>query len=675
MTAAPADAWRLADRTRTLGSRVLISGVDPALSLSDDLGAGVVMRFRAPARARHRIVLGGIPHLAVFTCLHRTSPFWMVPSVGHAVGEVPRETQWMLAQLADGSCLLLAPLVAGRRRWTLESENGRLSLNGDANDNDVLESEGDALFLAHGHDPYALMAEAARILAARMGWLTRAARARVPMLERLGWCTYNCFYNELDQAKMRAALTSLRDGGVPIRWLLIDGGWQALHTAPGGEKWLSAIAADPARFPDGLAETISMAREEFGVTETMVWHALFGFISGCAEGSVPFMPMLVRDRRQQPGIYAAQPTIDDWFGARVSMPAAKDAPRFYSELHGYLKSAGCDAVKVDFQSTAEAVCQGQGGRVDFDRAWRTALEASCERRFAGGLINCMSCSSECLYTARGSALTRTSDDYYPERPDLQGLHLHANAQMGMWFGEFVQPDWDMFQSAHPYGGFHGAARVLSGGPVLLTDELHKHDAALIRRLALADGTLLIPDLPGRPAPSSLFADPTRHPRALAICNRAGEAGLLGLFHACHGSRLPIEAEITASEVPHLAGREVIAVTHHGRAVARLRPGQSLPVTLGHGAHELAVLAPIRDGLAPIGLTERYGAPAALRDEEDRQGTLSFRCRGAGRLAVWSERKPRAVTIDGQAIDWSWDAASGLGGCMLPHAGTRVAIVR
>jgi hypothetical protein len=39
---------------------------------------------------------------------------------------------------------------------------------------------------------------------------------------------------------------------------------------------------------------------------------------------------------------------------------------------------------------------------------------------------------------------------------------YTNAQVGVWFGQFMQPGWDMFQSAQ-MGSFHAAGRCSLGG--------------------------------------------------------------------------------------------------------------------------------------------------------------------------------------------------------------------
>ena len=128
---------------------------------------------------------------------------------------------------------------------------------------------------------------------------------------------------------------------------------------------------------------------------------------------------------------------------------------------------------------------------------------------------------------------RTSDDFFPQRPESHGLHLVANATAGLWFGEFMQPDWDMFQSAHERGAFHAAARAVSGGPVYVSDRVGVHDFELLRKLVLSDGSVLRADLPGRPTRDCLYADPSVEPVLLKIFNLNRDCGIVGVFNARH----------------------------------------------------------------------------------------------------------------------------------------------
>ena len=54
-------------------------------------------------------------------------------------------------------------------------------------------------------------------------------------------------------------------------------------------------------------------------------------------------------------------------------------------------------------------------------------------------------------------MARVSDDYYPRDPASSTPHIGACAFNSLYMGALVQPDWDMFQSAHPAG--EGEGRV------------------------------------------------------------------------------------------------------------------------------------------------------------------------------------------------------------------------
>ncbi len=171
-----------------------------------------------------------------------------------------------------------------------------------------------------------------------------------------------------------------------------------------------------------------------------------------------------------------------------------------------MKAQGVDGVKVDSQATIEGVATGLGGRVALTRAYRQALEESVVKNFNGRLINCMANGMETYYGSPLTTLIRTSTDFWPLRPETHGLHLYTNAQVGVWFGQFMQPDWDMFQSAHAMGSFHAAGRAVSGGPVYVSDKPDAHDFKLLKKLVLSDGSLLRADNVGRPTRDCLFAD-------------------------------------------------------------------------------------------------------------------------------------------------------------------------
>ena len=90
---------------------------------------------------------------------------------------------------------------------------------------------------------------------------------------------------------------------------------------------------------------------------------------------------------------------------------------------------------------------------------------------------------------------------------LQGCHMVHCAYNSLWMGNFIHPDWDMFQSTHPCAEFHAASRAVSGGPIYVSDHVGKHNFQLLKTLVLPDGSLLRCQHYALPSRDCLFQDP------------------------------------------------------------------------------------------------------------------------------------------------------------------------
>ncbi len=74
-------------------------------------------------------------------------------------------------------------------------------------------------------------------------------------------------------------------------------------------------------------------------------------------------------------------------------------------------------------------------------------------------------------------------DFFPEIPSSHPWHIFSNAHNSLFTSHLnILPDWDMFQTSHPYSFFHAAARCVSGGPIYITDEPGKHDLDLVTQM-------------------------------------------------------------------------------------------------------------------------------------------------------------------------------------------------
>jgi Alpha-galactosidase len=646
----------------TMDGQPVLVDVPGAFELGDGAESGVVVLRLTPDKAGSyiEVELGRLAGLERFTSGRRTAPFWMTPRVGVSEADVGVETQWLLARCGGARHVLLVPLLGGPARFSLRGSAEGLVLVGETGDPAVPVEAAEALLVAVGDDPYALLARAAAQVARRTGAKTRGEKPVPDFVDGFGWCTWDAFYHEVSPEGVRSGLEALARGGVSPRLVVLDDGWQSTRKMESGEERLVALEPN-AKFGGDLRPLIESARKEFGVRWFFAWHAYLGYWGGLDASAFPEAGVRDVARAFGPGLLEENPecNVRPW-GALIGVPAGDAIGTFYREYHRALAAQGVDGVKVDNQATLEAVAAGQGGRVALHRAFRAALEASVQEHFGGRMINCMSCVPECYYLAAASNVIRTSDDFYPQKPETHGAQIFANAHTSLWVGEFLQADWDMFQSAHPTGAFHAAARAISGGPIYVSDRPGEHDFALLKKLVLPDGSILRCAEPGRLTPDALFVDPTREPVALKIFNRHRRGGIVGLFNALPpGARddMRIETRTSLADVPNLPAGDYMARGFRGADCWGASPDVERAMSLAAGEWELVTFARVERGFAPFGLVDYFNGGWAVESLTwDEAGVCTVALRAGGRFGAWAETRPLEVSVEGAALGFEYDEA-------------------
>ena len=447
---------------------------------------------------------------------------------------------------------------------------------------------------------------------------------------------------------------------------------------------------------------------EFGVRRVLCWHALHGYWRGASDALGAASGVEIEQHTPTPSTHllSIEPQVA-WdtpalFG--VGIVPARDPPRaaaqlrrFYDGLHAPLAAAGVDGVKIDVQSGVGALGGGgAGGGVALAGAYTRAMEASVGRRFAPNgadlhCINCMCHSTENLYNYKTTSVARASDDFYPRRPHSHTVHLVNVAYNSLFLGEVCLPDWDMFHSRHEVAALHAAARAVSGGPVYVSDAPGQHDAALLRRLVLRDGTTLRAKRPGRPTRDCLFTDVGADGvSALKVWNTNGAAwggGVVGAFHVqgvawswrTHTNEVvqpappPVVARVCAADVDDLrdADGPLVCWLHRAARLVRLPSARHVvETTLAHREWEIFTLARVQQqqqqqqgpggaeegggggvSWAPIGLVEMLnsgGAVVSSTLEASAPGPprALLVTRGAGRFVAHCQPAPAQVLLDG-----------------------------
>jgi raffinose synthase len=655
-------------QTISYNGNILLMDMDTNVTaLSDPYGVGLFLHVGAiDSAARQVFQLGNLNGVRRLLCHYRAKPFWMTPAVVTRAGDIPVETQFLLAELSSGQYALLVPLLDGAFRMSLQGtgENG-LEVIAESGDPAVTTSSVVGLFIAVGEEPFALIEQAAQSVCARMktGHLRRDKELPA-FIDQFGWCTWDAFYETVSHEKVNHGLESFSAGGIHPRLLILDAGWQSIDRAPikgisEGQRLVSFDANE--KFPGGLAITVEMAKHIFGVQTFLVWHAIMGATGGVDGERLPGYGVRYIPWQYSPGVLQSNPDMNEVLGNAAGVIPPDSIRSFFNDYHRELSMEGVDGVKADFQTTLEGLGASLGGRVELMRRYHEALESSVHAHFQGNLINCMSCSNDMLYTALNSNLARTSDDFFPANPASHGMHLYTNAQVGLWFGEFIHPDWDMFQSAHELGAFHAAGRAISGGPLYVSDKPDAHDFALLRKLVLPNGHILRAKLPGRPTRDCLFSDPTREDAPLKVFNRNAVTGVIGVFNCRAGAQAPtISASLRPADVVGLSG-ELFAVYAHTLAEVRVLAREAVwTIDLAPMNFEIFTITAIEHGVAPLGLIEMFNSGGAIIEAGfNPRGEYEMLVHAGGKIAIWCAQPPKQVWLDEQPTAYEYQTATSL----------------
>jgi hypothetical protein len=511
---------------------------------------------------------------------------------------------------------------------------------------------------AAGGAPYALPRAAYQtaFAATRQYGRLRWQKEYPEIFRALGWCSWNAYEHSVTEEKILTSVRSLRAKQIPFGFVLVDDGWLSV-----ADNKLAAYDADPRKFPHGLAGLARTLRGELQVPHVGVWHTFQGYWSGVdASSEIGRAHTLLKGLDDKP----------------LPDPRAGRGESFYADWYARLKTWGFDFVKVDGQANNLKFTDGLMPLFESGGGTQRNLQAAAEKNLGGAaglnVINCMEMTLENAFNWRLSNVARNSDDYLPDTPQNAKEHIHQNAYNAYWTSNFAYPDWDMFQSHDPHAEYHAVARAVSGGPVYITDKPGLERADILRRLAFADGQLLMPDEPAQVTPDLLLTDPALAAVPLKVFARVRcpgvDASMVAAFNVNKSAR-EVAGALAVSDLPPTEGAQTesargtetegargarhatLAVYQRsaGRVVLLDAQRASLPFSLDEFGFDLFTLAPTSGGFAAFGLLDKYIGPAALVSQLREGDEVVIRLREAGEFGAWAARAPVRVTLDGRVL--------------------------
>ncbi len=441
----------------------------------------------------------------------------------------------------------------------------------------------------------------------------RAERTYPAIFENFGWCSWNAFYQDVTADKLYSKMEEFREKNVPVKWIIIDDGWLMVK-----DNKLVDFPADPAKFPatasaDGLAVCIKKLKEEYGIEKVGVWHAFNGYWQGIS----PDSPLVERFGD------ALMTTVH---GMILPSDAPEKAFRFWDAWHGYLAQCGVDFVKVDNQSATYTYLADTISTTTGARHAHEAIERSINKHFGGVVIDCMGMDMENVLARPYSAVSRNSDDFFPDKEDGFAKHIQQNLYGAIWHSQIHYCDYDMWWSSKSAPVQSGLLRAISGGTVYTSDMVGETDMAGLLPVCGVNGDLCRLDNAAMPTLDCIYVNCEETGRLLKAFNRKGDAWVLAAFNISRRSITETFAYDIISGLPK--DTEYVAYEYFTKTWSRVRFDSEETVTLPVDGVRCWSLYPVirnqsNDEYILLGETDRYTGIGSREKKKVTVGELAL----------------------------------------------------
>jgi raffinose synthase len=537
---------------------------------------------------------------------------WCRPYFGIDISKIPNNTQALLYQKKDGKYGFILPIVDEIYKATLRGSEAGMEVCLMSNCDSLNSCETLAFICGEGDEPYKLMNDCARLSMKLLnnGASVRSERRYPEIFEHLGWCSWDAMEIRVSTAGLVEKCEEIKQKNIPIKWAIIDDMWaecDKLRDIPDDltretgmfkvmhSSKLRSFEADPKRFPAGLRDCIEKMKS-YGLKIGM-WHPIGGYWSGIdpdSELSKKYADLFI--------------TLPD--GLLIPSIELDKLYTFYNEFHTFLKECGADFVKIDNQGS---IINRYKNICPIGKAARTvqrAISSSVGANFDNDIINCMGMANENMFNRPAGMVSRCSGDFQPENRAWFIRHILACSYNSLIQGMFYQSDWDMWWTDDEQAKKNSVLRAISGGPIYVSDKIGRTRPEILEPLCYSDGRILRCADPAVPTVDCLVTDPETSGKIFKVRNTYNRSGVIAAFNLDKENK-PVTGQISALDIG-MDFDEYAVYEHFSGEVSIIHAGESLDVTLyDHDDFRLYTIVPFSDGIAVLGLIDKFNSPLAV----------------------------------------------------------------
>ena len=461
------------------------------------------------------------------------------------------------------------------------------------------------------------------------------------MFNYLGWCTWQqyAWNTAVTQEGLMKYYNKLEASNMPVRWLLIDDGWQNTQNME-----LINFQPSPEKFPSGW-EVLKEKKGEGKIKWTGLWHAFNGHWNGIHENHT----LSGIDMMKHNDLLLVE---DD----------QEDIQKYYERMAETTEEGGFDFVKVDVQARALTKYSGTKDPVSTVNQQLTALEEEVRRERDLGIINCMAMNTVQLFNTPYSTVTRVSQDYIVGNMPKAKSHIYQSYLSTIWLGYTVFPDHDMFHSSDSVSGrLMAVSKALSSAPVYLSDKPSEFIPENILPLTLSNGKLIKPLAPAVPIQRSIFKNVFDKPNPFIVSAPLNNKSAAIAAYNLTKSGTEIQGEIKTEDykdasamiLPYEGKWEIpeegLFIYEWDKQTGEVLK-DSKEFTINGFDDRYYILSPIKENWAVIGLANKFLSSGAVNEITYEENKLKVNLKEGGNFVFYSKYKPQSNQYDIESMD-------------------------
>lgn len=361
-----------------------------------------------------------------------------------------------------------------------------------------------------------------------------------------------------------------------------------------------------------------------------MWHPTTGYWKGIdPEGDVAKKYGILLDESEDGRLYPSTESEKSYL--------------FFNAFHTYLKECGADFVKIDNQSFFRKFAKGKAPIGEMARNVSGAIEKSTEAHFNNQLINCMGMAQENLWNRPSSAISRCSADFLPENREWFTNHILQCSYNSLIQGQFLWCDWDMWWTDDSQAVKNSILRVISGGPIYISDKIGRSRKEILMPMVLSDGKILRCDYPAVPMKDSLLINPVESSKPFLLWNRCGSSAIIAAYHLNKRNE-KLEGRFSVSELPGFDGSAFAVYEHFSKTVKLVKKQEHIEISLENQDDlKLFIIVPLIDEIAHIGMVNKYISPKTIISAKGMEAEVLE----GGIYAIASSKELTSVRINGR----------------------------